>query len=427
MSNPKIKNKSYWLYLHPYVYLNVKKNRGLIYNTLNGKIHEYDCNTEVVRILKRLDLKKKLYVIRLKENELTPNVKKFIHDIRQSFSGDIMDSAFSERKPIQLKPAIGFDISSAELMQPSKIKILKKDKIEKFLSVINIYLNDECEQNCTLCSRAYKQFPYCTSCEPPNKELDIILIKDLMKKATDCFKLNILGGNIFKYSKLGDLIEFLNNAAYEKNYQFSYLNFEGGKDWFKRISKGKENRLHILIHFPVKKEIFSQLMTTLESFDIHQVFHFAIEKEDDITAADDLINEYRIKEFELHPYYTGSNLIFFRKNIFVTKESLMENKPTQRNIFANTTINVLNFRNLTVMSDKSIYANPNHSRIGILGKDHIFDIVTKELKTGRSWGRVRKNVKPCKGCIYNALCPPISNYDYAVGKYNLCHESPIPS
>ena len=151
------------------------------------------------------------------------------------------------------------------------------------------------------------------------------------------------------------------------------------------------------------------------------MFHFVVEKEDDMTLIEKLIKDYDLKDVEFHPYYNGKNLNFFKYNIFITKEALIEAKPTLRNIFANRIINVLSFRQLTVMSDKYIYANINHSSLGKLGKDNIFDILNKELFKGKSWARVRKNVSPCKSCIYNALCPPISNYEYAIRRYNLCN------
>ncbi len=45
----------------------------------------------------------------------------------------------------------------------------------------------------------------------------------------------------------------------------------------------------------------------------------------------------------------------------------------------------------------------------------------KEMYRGKSWRRIRKKVEPCKKCTFEALCPPLSNYEYALGANNLCH------
>jgi pseudo-rSAM protein len=90
-------------------------------------------------------------------------------------------------------------------------------------------------------------------------------------------------------------------------------------------------------------------------------------------------------------------------------------------ILSQTVLNTHDFKKLMVLSDKSIHANLNNPKIGTLGEDHIMDLVYKELHRGKSWTKVRKYVKPCKSCVFNALCPPISNYEYAIGQYDLCH------
>jgi pseudo-rSAM protein len=79
---------------------------------------------------------------------------------------------------------------------------------------------------------------------------------------------------------------------------------------------------------------------------------------------------------------------------------------------------------LTVLSNKKVYANLNNPGIEILGRDDILDIVYKEMHKGKSWTKIRKYVTPCKSCVFNALCPPISNYEYTLGKYDLCYMSP---
>jgi pseudo-rSAM protein len=107
--------------------------------------------------------------------------------------------------------------------------------------------------------------------------------------------------------------------------------------------------------------------------------------------------------------------------VFVDKEDLQEAKPTCREIYARQLVNPLHFGTLTVLSNGHIHANINVSRLGILNHDSIYEVVYKEMYRGNSWRRIRKRVEPCKRCTFEALCPPLSNYEYAFGRNNLCH------
>ena len=64
-------------------------------------------------------------------------------------------------------------------------------------------------------------------------------------------------------------------------------------------------------------------------------------------------------------------------------------------------------------------AYSNEKRIGNIDQ-RIHEVLLKELHNGKGWFKVRKHLTPCKGCIYNQICPPISNYEYALSRNNLC-------
>lgn len=58
--------------------------------------------------------------------------------------------------------------------------------------------------------------------------------------------------------------------------------------------------------------------------------------------------------------------------------------------------------------------------IADLGRDTLLYSIKRELKEGTSWKLLRKDVTPCKDCPFQLLCPPVSNYDFALNKHNLC-------
>jgi len=47
------------------------------------------------------------------------------------------------------------------------------------------------------------------------------------------------------------------------------------------------------------------------------------------------------------------------------------------------------------------------------------EIVLYELSQTNSWKLTRDKIDPCKNCLFQQLCPPISNYELFFEKYNL--------
>ena len=71
------------------------------------------------------------------------------------------------------------------------------------------------------------------------------------------------------------------------------------------------------------------------------------------------------------------------------------------------------------MPNGIIVANNNHKPIGSV-KDSINDIIVNEIKNGESWFLLRDQ-QPCNECLYQRLCPSLSNYEIILNKPNLCN------
>ena len=84
-------------------------------------------------------------------------------------------------------------------------------------------------------------------------------------------------------------------------------------------------------------------------------------------------------------------------------------------------INKNNFGKLVVFSDGEVHANVNKKSLGNINDIDFHDLIFSELSGDESWKSVRMNAPTCKDCMYNCLCPPISNYEYTIGKNNLCN------
>ncbi len=110
-----------------------------------------------------------------------------------------------------------------------------------------------------------------------------------------------------------------------------------------------------------------------------------------------------------------------KKLLEKNEEDLFDDVHEQNDIFAKSKINLNNFGKLIILTNGDILSNINGKPLGNFHESSIKDAIYNELQTEESWRLTKNKVKVCKDCIYNQLCPPISNYELAIGKYNLCH------
>ena len=76
---------------------------------------------------------------------------------------------------------------------------------------------------------------------------------------------------------------------------------------------------------------------------------------------------------------------------------------------------------LVVLPNGDVYSNCNNSKLGNVNTDTIGSIVNKELNSNKAWRKIRKDLQPCKNCLFSYLCPPVSNYELILKTNNLCN------
>jgi pseudo-rSAM protein len=179
--------------------------------------------------------------------------------------------------------------------------------------------------------------------------------------------------------------------------------------------------LKVLVPSPINQENLKAALRILGKSKLQSEFIFMIQDEHEFEKAESVVASLQIGNYDYQPLFNGENLEFFKENVFITKEEILGSKPGMNDIYARSEVNSLNFGKLIVSAAGRIYADVNASVLGILGKDSIYDVLYRETYHGKSWRRVRKNVEPCKRCTFQALCPPLSDYTYALGRNDLCH------
>jgi len=154
-------------------------------------------------------------------------------------------------------------------------------------------------------------------------------------------------------------------------------------------------------------------------------FMAIIEKENDIREFENLIKDYSIN-CDFVPFYNNTNRSFFEHFIYNTKNDLMGQNLSDRDIFSRMLINQLNFGKLYIMPNGKIYSNLNLKSIGNIENDSLLESLTKAiLDKNQAWIKTRNSVYPCDKCIYKFICTPISSYEYFINEMNLCTFNPV--
>jgi pseudo-rSAM protein len=416
----------YWLFIENHVHISLKTRGLLLYNSLTGQCLEYPSHRfpAIMRMGKRLLKPKNLRIVRLRQKDLDDTaVSLFVRDVRESFMGDLLDVSLSDIKPVQLIP-IPTVQKEAGRLKKDELRSVGEDMMA-CLNEISIYLNNRCEQRCHMCARAYRQFSCCTvSRREKERELDITHIQAMLAAAggSSLSRINLLGGDLFQYSGFKELTEMLNGHSAEKVYHSHYKNVVRREEQLKRINP-RSSRLRILVNSSIDQAALKVATEGVGRTGLDCMYIFIVQDEAQFERSEATVLSLGIDRYQFQPFYNGSNLDFFKRNVFFSKEEVLQSRPSMKDIYQNSLVNRLNFGKLTVLIDGGIYANVNRPWLGVLGKHSLYDVLYIEMEKGGSWCRTRRKTQPCRSCTFEALCPPLTNYSHAIGRNNLCTHS----
>jgi len=430
-----------WFWIEPYVHAVHRDRKLLLYNTLSGEKIEYINQPAIMGLFRKLRNKKKLRVIRITKNQLkNPTIHQFIKEMKQRFMGDMETVSHSTVKPIQLTPVQNIQ---SDVNKVKKGYAARGKKVMSNLSEVTLYINNYSETNRDIHHRysrhLYKQylFPMVESAgqneskgdrqeTKQKQEMPLSVMKRLLEeiKPSAVKKINIAGGNPFHYPRWDKMLTLLNKVSALKTFH-AHLRDAGEypvkvRSIEKRIPR--YSLLHLHVTFPLQvidKEIIESILRTMDRDNV--TFNFSIGGEEEMKECEEIIDRFQLAHVIYRPYYDGSNLQFFKDNVFITQETIMEARPTQKELLIRRTVNENYFGKLTILSNGDVYADINAPSIGNTGRESLHQIVYRELYNGKSWRRVRSRLLPCKKCLYRDFCPPPYNYETLLGRNNLCH------
>jgi pseudo-rSAM protein len=154
----------------------------------------------------------------------------------------------------------------------------------------------------------------------------------------------------------------------------------------------------------------------------HQV-KFLIRTSRQAARASRVIDSLGLPEVVKAPYFDGRNLAFFRQAVFTNERRLFGQRLDMNELYERHTRNPLAFGALDILPDGGIRANAHGAilgRAGIGGLECLSRAVRKELRQGHTWLGSRALLAPCALCLYQGLCPPVTGYEQALGRHDLC-------
>ncbi|MDR0604800.1 MAG: TIGR04150 pseudo-rSAM protein [Bacteroidales bacterium] len=404
------KNRSYWVIISNKVYYTNKNGRALLYNTENGQ-YIITSNKMHISVLEDMHRKQALGVVKLGEQELLNNdIYNFLCDAVNKDIFKYVDTEQYPTRPIQLMPILSLH-KEVEKLTKRDGRLLGLNAGKQLLSAV-LYLNNECVLQCEYCGVYNRQFLHCGKTENGG-EMDFDLLKSILNqlRSTQIQTLHITGANIFKYGKFERLANLLKEYRFNVNIYFHLSNYN-----IKSVSLLKDFKHNIFIHFPLSP-LDNDVLKNIAVDNI--IFHFVITSDNDYAQSQQIIEQYNLSNTVFHPFFTGENIIFFEENTFLSENDILESEVKQKTIFANQKLNSNFYGTLHFCSDGNVFSNPNAEPLENIKNMPLLDLIYKEMIENTSWRKIR-NEKPCSDCNYQYLCPPVSNYETAIGRPNLC-------
>jgi pseudo-rSAM protein len=396
-----------------------------MYNTLTGERAVYKNKPEIAKLLKRTMSKKNLNAIIVKAGMLNQKgLDGFLKEARNKQMINWFEhskTGKNQRKPVSI-PAI------LNLHRDRKIMALDPERnpgedIKNVLHKINIHINcyERKHRGGPEFTDAYRQFLYPYAL-PAYHELRVSRIRRFLDQIKDLqsFRLSILGGNIFQHTEFDDLIVYLGRLPVKKEFGVSYRDItDGGLDLLKE--KSPENTtIRVFTESKFQKDEFLKCVDRVRKSGISADFQFTVQDEADLDRLGEVYILLDEDGFSVKPFFNGRNQNFFKENVFIEEADLSDPVVSKKDIYAQSVMNTNSFGVLTILSTGAVHANLNETRAGTIDCE-IHDILLAVMSRGDGWFRVRENVPPCKSCVYNHVCPPVSNYEYALSRNNLCN------
>jgi len=411
-----------WLVIEPYVRIIRRNGSVLLYNTINHAVLEFHHTPEIDRIAEKLLEPVNGLVIPLDKPILNhPEIIRFIHELRTSYSGDLFEPGWASGKPVNLfpDPFIKYGLFNPETgLPPSVEEIDPKNYLQEVTLILNTAPSDHSDH----LQMAFRQFGYPAAHSAPPLQMEksflLRIFSDINRQAPAMIHLS--GNNILGHPDFQEINKVLKSNPYPRKYHISSTNL----DPHSIIQLVSQPRTTLAIYFPeLPESAWLQSHLNLLSSPVlrnRTEHYFVIRNEQELQKSVQMTNFFDIPGLFFKPLYTGENMQFFKDQVFSTREEILAGKPDQQQIFSRISVNEMDFGKFTVFPDGTVFANLSDIPLGDYNRMDLRQLIHAELSSGVSWKRTRASVEPCRGCLYQFLCPPVSSYELVMNRFHFC-------
>jgi len=404
--------KKYWFFLESHVYVSIKHNVMLLYDTHTGKdLHVV--SLAGIKLVNKIYEDGNLGCIELAQSDVVDSeIQSFIDAVVANGMGELLNQQGHAIKPVVLLPILSLNLDVEKFKDKENVDLFLARDISKYLLDVNIVLNNSCQQQCEHCLNYCKQF-FCCSKGESQECMSRDSLTNLLRQISyyPVRTINITGGNVYLYQHLEVFNTLSGDGKKVFNFYIHYLNYQQNRYI-------DNQNVHLIINTPVDTSKLREVHSLTNGKDAK--YHLVVESEEQYGELESAMAEIGIEDFEVHPYYNGRNIKFFEDNVYLSEEDIVASTISMREIFRNQKLNANSFGSLFFLPDGKIKANLNEREIGNLDNDSIIDVINKEMLQNTAWRQVRSS-KPCCNCVYQFLCPPTSNYERALNRQNLCN------
>jgi len=410
-----------YLYIEPYVHIEITKNEALLYNTLN-KTHTFFSEKEIIPILKELAKTKNLRLVILNNHKIkAQTAKKFTEVLISNCMGDQLLVEESFQNPVQIPPFLKIEEYIPDPRKDSHPII--SNSLINLVNELSIFINnDRPPENRIFFEKASKQ--YLTIKKDNNyEEIGLDSIKACINTfAEHCLNVvNILGGDIFKHSNFSSIVSYLNILPCWKRYYCYFKDFtEKHYSFINEIDT--KSTLHLVFNNICNERGSIENLIKLYVSNPNIEYDFYIDTFEEIDEFQRLQNLLKFENINLFPFYSGDNLDFIETTLTFSEDMVFSADISMKEILIRGRLNEHFYGKLFVLSNGMVHSNLNEISLGNIHNNAILKMIFKEVNQTLNWSLTRNNVNPCSLCLLKSLCPPISNLELHIKKFNFCNQ-----
>ncbi len=415
---------SHIFYIEPFCYLNYDKRKVIIVNTLSNEKKIMNIDEVLTKYIREI-IKRKNRWIKLDKLDIEKrSIRDFVKNIKQIYCGDLID--FKESLPPYLPKNELVVEEDRHIFQDQNYEgEFRIECLTEYLHEITISNNIFCEIGCSYCSNAYKQLNCCTRGTEVNSNISKT-IEELIKQLNfySIKRINLVLGSCEIDSSVSCSIKKLSKMTFSINIIIHYkrLNYKKIK-YLMNISSFLE--LEIIIDEYITENEIEILNKIYLKYQPNVKFTFLVYSSNSLLSYEKLSNRHKFSKLNLRPIYNGKNKTFLKKLLMISVKELIDKKINIEELEINKTVNRNYFGKIFIDQNGFIKSSRNSVYNFKLDNDSIKKMMLKELKSNAYWKLTRTILKSCKDCVFNQLCPPISDISILLEVENLCNYKKI--